>query len=95
MLEISILSEIKGKLFGVIGLGRIGSRVAEIALGFGANVVYWSRNRKNEFEEKGIKYEDLDKLLSPSLLTKPVKIDKKLVIKIQKSQNYKEFVGRS
>ena len=32
--------EIKGKQFGVIGLGRIGSRVAEIALGFGAKVSY-------------------------------------------------------
>ena len=58
------ISEIKGKKFGVIGLGRIGSRIAELALAFGASVVYWSRNRKKEFEEKGIKYEELDKLLS-------------------------------
>jgi phosphoglycerate dehydrogenase-like enzyme len=58
------ISEIKDKKFGVIGLGRIGSRVAELALAFGASVVYWSRNRKKEFEEKGIKYEELDKLLS-------------------------------
>jgi glycerate dehydrogenase len=58
------VSEIKDKKFGVIGLGRIGGRVAELALAFGANTVYWSRNRKNEFEEKGIKYEELDELLS-------------------------------
>ena len=43
--------EIKGKSFGVIGLGNIGHRTAEIAKAFGANVRYWSRRRK-ETEEK-------------------------------------------
>lgn len=56
--------EIKDKLFGVIGLGNIGTRVAELALGFNADVRYWSRNRKPEIEAKGIKYEELDKLIS-------------------------------
>ncbi|OGH20730.1 MAG: hypothetical protein A3D74_05385 [Candidatus Levybacteria bacterium RIFCSPHIGHO2_02_FULL_37_13] len=56
-------NEIKDKIFGVIGLGTIGKRVAEIALGFGANVKYWSKNRKNDYEKKGIKYEALDKLI--------------------------------
>ncbi len=55
--------EIKNKKFGVLGLGRIGNRVAEIALGFGADVKYWSRNRKSEFENKGIKYEDFNVLI--------------------------------
>jgi D-3-phosphoglycerate dehydrogenase len=55
--------EIKSKKFGVIGLGRIGSRIAEIALAFGADVYYWSRNRKKDIEKKGIKYQDIDKLL--------------------------------
>lgn len=57
-------SEIKSKKFGVIGLGRIGSRVAELALAFGANVFYWSRKRNKEFENKGIKYQNTDKLLT-------------------------------
>src|SRR3989338_3021889 len=57
------VSEIKGKTFGIIGLGRNGSRVAEIALGFGADVRYWSRNRKKELESKGIKFEDIDVLI--------------------------------
>lgn len=57
-------SEIKGKKFGVIGLGRIGSRVAELALAFGADVYYWSRNRKKEVEAKGVKYHEVEKLLS-------------------------------
>ncbi|OGK19870.1 hypothetical protein A3C23_04170 [Candidatus Roizmanbacteria bacterium RIFCSPHIGHO2_02_FULL_37_13b] len=56
--------EILGKKFGVIGLGRIGKRVAEIAAGFGAKVCYWSRNRKKEMENKGISYEPLDALIS-------------------------------
>jgi glycerate dehydrogenase len=56
--------EIKGKKFGVIGLGRIGARIAELALAFGADVRYWSRTRKNEFENKGINYQEADKLLS-------------------------------
>lgn len=59
-------SEIKGKKFGIVGLGRIGSRVAELALAFRADVRYWSRNRKKEFEVKGIKYQKVEKLLSES-----------------------------
>jgi len=59
-------SEIKDKTFGIIGLGRNGSRVAEIALGFGANVIYWSRNRKKEFEARGISYGDIDSVISKS-----------------------------
>lgn len=59
-------TEIKDKIFGVIGLGSIGQRVAVIANGFGADVRYWSRNRKKEFERKGIKYQKLDNLVSES-----------------------------
>jgi lactate dehydrogenase-like 2-hydroxyacid dehydrogenase len=55
--------EIKNKVFGIFGLGSIGGRAAEIALGFGADVRYWSRNRKKEFEKKGIKYEEADRLI--------------------------------
>lgn len=56
-------SEIRGKKFGIIGLGRIGSRVTELALGFGANVSYFSRTKKTKGK---IKYEEIDKLLSNS-----------------------------
>lgn len=57
-------SELKGKKFGIIGLGYIGSRVAELALAFGADVRYWSKNRKNELEAKGIKYQEIEEVLS-------------------------------
>ena len=59
-------TEIKGKTFGILGLGNIGKRVSEIALCFGADVRYWSRNRKEDFEIKGVKYEDADHLISES-----------------------------
>lgn len=58
--------EIKGKQFGIIGLGRIGSRVAEIALAFGANVSYWSKNRKKETEKKSVEYKSIDTLIKKS-----------------------------
>ena len=56
--------EIRNKMFGIVGLGAIGQRVAEIALGFGADVAYWSRNRKDSFGKKGLKYLPFDKLIS-------------------------------
>ena len=62
--ELAKNKELKDKVFGVIGLGKIGSRVAQIALGFGCDVRYWSRNRKKELESIGVKYEDADSLIS-------------------------------
>lgn len=56
-------SQIKGKVFAVFGLGNIGKRTAEIAQGFGADVRYWSKHRKKDSEEIGIKYEDKNSLL--------------------------------
>ncbi|MBN2100605.1 hypothetical protein JW710_01775 [Candidatus Dojkabacteria bacterium] len=56
-------TEIKDKNFGVVGLGRIGQRVAKIAAGFGANVKYWSRNQK-DIENKSVEYSEVDDLLA-------------------------------
>ncbi len=54
--------EIRNSNFGVIGLGDIGNRVAELAEGFGANVSYWNRSKKDsKFEAK-----ELEDLLSSS-----------------------------
>lgn len=39
--------ELAGKRFGIIGLGNIGSKVAEIAEAFGSEVVYYSTSGKN------------------------------------------------
>ena len=59
-------TEILNKKFGIIGLGRIGQRVAKIAQGFGAHVSYWSRNRKKNAEKEGIKYESIDNIVKTS-----------------------------
>ena len=48
--------EIQGKTWGIIGLGAIGSRVAEIASCFGANVIYYSTSGKNHSD----KYKEVD-----------------------------------
>lgn len=52
--------ELKNSNFGVIGLGNIGNRVAELAAGFGANVSYWSHTKK----KTPFQYQELDKLLT-------------------------------
>ena len=36
--------ELKGKMLGIIGLGKIGSQVAKVAKAFGMEVVAWSEN---------------------------------------------------
>ena len=36
--------ELKGKILGLIGLGRVGSQVAKIAKAFGMEVMAWSEN---------------------------------------------------
>jgi glycerate dehydrogenase len=54
-------SEIKGKKWGIIGMGNIGKRVAGIATVFGAEVVYHSTSGKNL--EAGFPHLELDELL--------------------------------
>lgn len=39
---------LKGKKAGVIGLGRVGTRLAEILQGIGMDVVYWSKRSEDE-----------------------------------------------
>ena len=55
--------ELKNKLFGIIGMGSIGKRVAQVAEAFGARVVYYSTSGKN-LEETGYPHLQLDELLS-------------------------------
>lgn len=42
--QTTIGTGLKGKTLGIIGLGRIGSRVAEVGRAFGMTVVAWSRS---------------------------------------------------
>ncbi len=57
-------NEIYGKTWGIIGLGAIGRRVAEIAKCLGANVVYYSTSGKNNNSD--FKRVDFDTLLQES-----------------------------
>ena len=47
-------SELSGKVWGIVGLGEIGKRVAKIVTAFGCEVVYYStsgRNSNNDYEQ--------------------------------------------
>ena len=44
-------SELRGKTWGIIGLGEIGRSVAKIAQAFGADICYYSTSGKNENAE--------------------------------------------
>lgn len=56
--------ELEGKTWGIIGLGAIGHRVADIAGAFGANVIYYSASGQNN--QEGYTRVDFDTLLSSS-----------------------------
>lgn len=49
---------------GIVGLGTSGGMIAEALHFMGADVRYFSRTRKPEYEQKGIRYQPLDELLA-------------------------------
>lgn len=58
--------ELKGKTLGVVGAGKIGSRVAEMGLGLGMKVIYFSRKNKSAIDKLGASKKELDEVLSES-----------------------------
>lgn len=44
--------ELRGKTFGIIGAGRIGTAVAKRAKAFGTNIIYYNHSTNNILEEK-------------------------------------------
>ena len=58
------LEELHGKVMGILGMGHIGMRVAEIAAAFGMGVIYSTRSPKPEAEEKGFRAVDRTTLFS-------------------------------
>lgn len=56
--------EISAMCFGIIGLGNIGQKVADIATAFGAEVVYYSTSGKNS--DQPYQRLELDELLNSS-----------------------------
>jgi len=57
--------EIEGKTLGVVGLGKLGSKVAGMAKAFGMNVIAWSPNLTPEkCKEVGVGYASKEELFS-------------------------------
>lgn len=60
----NVYHDLSGKTWGIIGLGAIGRRVAEVASVFGCHVIYYSTSGKNHNPD--IKEVDFNTLLSTS-----------------------------
>jgi phosphoglycerate dehydrogenase-like enzyme len=59
--QISVGRQLGGTVLGVLGLGRIGSRVARVGAAFGMDVIAWSTNLTPEAaEESGATYVSKD-----------------------------------
>lgn len=59
-------SEIAGKTVGIIGTGKIGTRVAELFKAFGANLLGYNHSENEKSKELGLKYTSLEELLKSS-----------------------------
>jgi len=60
-------ADLRGATLGIIGLGKIGSAVAERARGFGLRIVYWEPAPSVDAEAtKGARYLPLNELLATS-----------------------------
>jgi glyoxylate reductase len=59
-------TDLKNKIVGILGAGRIGQRVASIlANGFNMNIIYYDISRNEQFEEKckAVFYDKVDEIL--------------------------------
>ena len=74
--------ELKGKILGLIGLGKVGSQVAKIAKAFGMQVMAWSENLDLN------KCEELDVL--PSSKEDLIKTSDFISIHVQGGERYKD-----
>jgi phosphoglycerate dehydrogenase-like enzyme len=65
--QATVGGDLHGKTLGILGLGRLGQRVARVALAFNMKVVAWSQNLTPEkCKEAGAEYATKDELLRQS-----------------------------
>jgi D-3-phosphoglycerate dehydrogenase len=78
--------EIEGRTLGVIGLGKLGSKVSKLAQAFGMNVIAWSPNLTPErCKEVGVTYATKEELFSTADI---------VTIHVVLSQRSRGLVGR-
>lgn len=62
-----ISNDVFGKTIGMVGMGRIGQAIARRAVGFEMSILYHTRTRKHEAEQRyGCRYVSYDRLLAES-----------------------------
>jgi phosphoglycerate dehydrogenase-like enzyme len=65
--QITVGADLYGKTLGILGLGNIGSRIAEIGKAFGMNTIAWSQNlTEKKAESFGVRLVDKDELFRQS-----------------------------
>ena len=63
----AVTRELDGKTLGVLGLGRLGTKVAQVGLAFGMKVIAWSQNlTESRASEVGALRVEKDELLTES-----------------------------
>ena len=82
--QTTIGTELKGKILGLIGLGRVGSQVANIGKAFGMQIMAWSENLNLD------KCKELDVL--PSSKEDLIKSSDFLSIHVQGGERYKNCI---
>ncbi len=61
--QVTLGEDLEGKTLGLLGLGKLGTRVATIAKAFGMNVIAWSQNLTPErCRDAGVGYVEQDAL---------------------------------
>ncbi|MFB7113054.1 D-2-hydroxyacid dehydrogenase family protein [Streptomyces sp. NPDC056190] len=65
--QVGLGTSLHGATLGVLGLGRLGTRVAEIGKAFGMEPIAWSQNlRPEDAQAKGVTYVSRDELFARS-----------------------------
>src|ERR1700716_2556810 len=78
--------EIEGRTLGVIGLGKLGSKVSKLAQAFGMNVIAWSPNLTPErCKEVGVGYASKEELFATADI---------ITVHVVLSQRSRGLVGR-